>query len=268
LKKNSPSADLVASALRIFIEDQMVEYAVLLAQEATDPLIDKRLNEVGPTSVAGTPGKPIFSKKEQQALRSEVAERTQSMLRTEVQQLFDDAYEELGRVLTIPGTVMIPEVGDTEAEHTVGKLARDLFIQFDADGDGDLSRSELEHLVVRLGKCLSKQELSAAMVSMDTDGNGRIAIDEFEEWWSHTGIQMLVDVSTATKAEQKRLKRETKLAEKRAKKRAKQAKKVGKTHVSVALETDNPVFESESDDDPASSGRLTATPVVDEEGSV
>jgi hypothetical protein len=157
---------------------------------------------------------------------------------------------------------MIPEVGDTEAEHTVGQLARDLFTKFDVDGNGDLSRTELVDLVVRLGKCLSEEELSEAMASMDTDGDGRIEIDEFEEWWSHTGIQMLVDVSSTTKAEQKRLKREKKLAEKRAKKKAKQAQKAGIMRASATFETEteNPAFEAEN---PASetNSEVTENPI-------
>jgi hypothetical protein len=93
-----------------------VRYAVQLADDVISPVIEKRLNEVGPTSVAGTPGKPLFSKKEIKALRTEIDERKEALLQKEVNLLLRSAYNELREGLEIPGTVMILEPGDGEAE--------------------------------------------------------------------------------------------------------------------------------------------------------
>jgi hypothetical protein len=171
----------------------MVMYAVELARDATTAIIETRLNELGPTSVAGTPGKPLFSKKEQKQFRQEIAERTEALLRREVFLLFDATYHEVGAALEIPGTVMIPEPGDEEAASAVARSARELFTKFDADDSGDLDRSEVVDLVVRLGKALSEAELTAAMGAMDADGDGRVDIDEFETWWSTDGVQLLAE---------------------------------------------------------------------------
>ena len=116
LAKEKPDEELVGSAVRDSVQEQMVRYAVQLADDVISPVIEKRLNEVGPTSVAGTPGKPLFSKKEIKALRTEIDERKEALLQKEVNLLLRSAYNELREGLEIPGTVMILEPGDGEAE--------------------------------------------------------------------------------------------------------------------------------------------------------
>ena len=74
-----------------------------------------------------------------------------------------------------------------------------LFRKIDANGSGSLDRNEVRSLIIHLrAKAMggdtdedwlhpSEEELAAAMVFMDLDGNGTVSIDEFLEWWELNG---------------------------------------------------------------------------------
>ena len=68
------------------------------------------------------------------------------------------------------------------------KDARQWFDTIDADGSGSLDVNELATLYrTARDEKLSKKELKAAMVEMDSDGSGTIEFAEFEQWWRDNG---------------------------------------------------------------------------------
>ena len=57
--------------------------------------------------------------------------------------------------------------------------AKATFANFDIDGDGTISPTELHIAMAELGHALSEQECSALFVKMDVDGDGNISESEF-----------------------------------------------------------------------------------------
>ena len=70
---------------------------------------------------------------------------------------------------------------------------RALFDELDADKSGSLDHGELEELCKKMGKKLSKKELTEAMTAMDADGSGHIEFGEFEAWWVQGGNSVPTD---------------------------------------------------------------------------
>ena len=58
-----------------------------------------------------------------------------------------------------------------------------LFAHADADHDGQIDFREFRALARGLDEELSEDELRIGFGATDADGNGRINIDEFREWW-------------------------------------------------------------------------------------
>ena len=58
-----------------------------------------------------------------------------------------------------------------------------LWLEVDADGDGELGRSEVEQLLRRMGRADVEAQLDAVMAELDADGSGDIDIGEFEDWY-------------------------------------------------------------------------------------
>ena len=59
-----------------------------------------------------------------------------------------------------------------------------LFARADRDDDGQIDFTEFKALVRELDDGLMNDEmLRIGFVETDADGNGRINIDEFREWW-------------------------------------------------------------------------------------
>ncbi|XGW12438.1 hypothetical protein V3C99_013274 [Haemonchus contortus] len=58
---------------------------------------------------------------------------------------------------------------------------RDLFKEFDKNGDGKITREELEMALIQLGELPSSSRIEAIISQTDIDGNGCIEIDEFLE---------------------------------------------------------------------------------------
>jgi len=60
----------------------------------------------------------------------------------------------------------------------------ELFARADQDDDGQISYPEFRALVRELdGDEMSEDVLRIGFADTDTDGNGRINIDEFRAWW-------------------------------------------------------------------------------------
>jgi Ca2+-binding EF-hand superfamily protein len=58
-----------------------------------------------------------------------------------------------------------------------------LFARADADHDGQIDFAEFRALARELDDGLSDEELRIGFGETDVDGNGRINIDEFRDWW-------------------------------------------------------------------------------------
>lgn len=59
-----------------------------------------------------------------------------------------------------------------------------LFARADRDDDGQIDFTEFKALVRELDDAqITDSELRVGFVDTDTDGNGRINIDEFRAWW-------------------------------------------------------------------------------------
>eukprot|EP01010_Urceolus_cornutus_P000732 NODE_1244_length_1012_cov_242.978193_g956_i0.p1 GENE.NODE_1244_length_1012_cov_242.978193_g956_i0~~NODE_1244_length_1012_cov_242.978193_g956_i0.p1 ORF type:complete len:294 (+),score=82.88 NODE_1244_length_1012_cov_242.978193_g956_i0:59-883(+) len=62
-------------------------------------------------------------------------------------------------------------------------LSEVIFGQFDANGDGALNQKEFASLCYAKGYALSEEELSNAMRELDTNGDGTVSLQEFQQWW-------------------------------------------------------------------------------------
>jgi Ca2+-binding EF-hand superfamily protein len=58
-----------------------------------------------------------------------------------------------------------------------------LFARADADHDGQISFAEFRALVRELDDDTPDEALRIGFAETDVDGNGRINIDEFRDWW-------------------------------------------------------------------------------------
>ena len=65
------------------------------------------------------------------------------------------------------------------------------FEKADAEGDGSLTAAELGELCASLGSTLEPQEIEAALLALDKDGNGGISFEEFVRWWKGSSDGLL-----------------------------------------------------------------------------
>ena len=56
---------------------------------------------------------------------------------------------------------------------------RRIFHEFDQDGNGVISRDELQTVFAELGRYLSEEEVEEIIASIDQDGTGNINYEEF-----------------------------------------------------------------------------------------
>ena len=63
-------------------------------------------------------------------------------------------------------------------KYTVEEI-REAFAYFDKDNSGYISVDELGEVMSKMGRNYSKQDLDRMIRAVDTDGNGRIEINEF-----------------------------------------------------------------------------------------
>jgi len=63
-------------------------------------------------------------------------------------------------------------------------LLRRKFEQADGDHNGTLDTAELSRLCADLGCALTRNELEAALVVLDADGDGNISFPEFLSWYT------------------------------------------------------------------------------------
>ncbi|CAF5055123.1 unnamed protein product [Rotaria magnacalcarata] len=65
-------------------------------------------------------------------------------------------------------------------KHSTQEL-RAAFKRFDEDGNGYITGNELNHILSRMGRHLSRAEIEAIVKAFDTSGDGKISFDEFCE---------------------------------------------------------------------------------------
>ncbi|CAF0983982.1 unnamed protein product [Rotaria magnacalcarata] len=56
---------------------------------------------------------------------------------------------------------------------------RAAFRQFDEDGSGYIQSSELEHIMRKMGRHFTNEQIDAMAKALDTSGDGKIGFDEF-----------------------------------------------------------------------------------------
>ncbi|KAL7480139.1 hypothetical protein ACHAW6_005848, partial [Cyclotella cf. meneghiniana] len=75
--------------------------------------------------------------------------------------------------------LMSSKKGNMNDDHD--RELREAFKVFDSDGNGSISKSELQRIMSNLGQRLSDAELDDMMEEVDTDGNGEIDFNEFKQ---------------------------------------------------------------------------------------
>merc|ERR1711972_847358 len=63
----------------------------------------------------------------------------------------------------------------------------DCFKKWDTDGDGSISRSELERVLVLLNPSFTKKDMNMIFKQADTNKDGKIDYEEFTVWLKSTG---------------------------------------------------------------------------------
>jgi acetyl esterase/lipase len=70
-------------------------------------------------------------------------------------------------------------LADAARKAEAGAALREAFREFDLDGDGTITASELGRVLERAGEQVSRDEVAEMVVRADTDGDGVINFDEF-----------------------------------------------------------------------------------------
>ena len=60
---------------------------------------------------------------------------------------------------------------------------RGMFKEIDRDGSNEIDRKELADLSTAIGRNLTEVELDAAMLEMDSSGDGMVDVEEFIVWF-------------------------------------------------------------------------------------
>ena len=105
--------------------------------------------------------------------------------------------EEQGGAVVVPA---VQEEGELTATDAMSRLKRTLLkvglsvtefaTQIDANGDGELSATELNTGVLQqLGVLLSEAELSSLMAVLDEDGSGTVSIEELTKALSNNSVE-------------------------------------------------------------------------------
>ena len=60
-----------------------------------------------------------------------------------------------------------------------------IFNSFDKDKSGTIELNELKDVAAALGETLPQDQLNEIVKKLDTNGDGKISLDEFKFWWSN-----------------------------------------------------------------------------------
>ena len=84
-----------------------------------------------------------------------------------------------------------PDVDEDAQAIEDRRRIRELFQTIDTDGSGVLEKDEVTELMLKLGTPgLNEEMVDQVMLEMDRDGGGDVQIEEFMQWWEHTGSKM------------------------------------------------------------------------------
>jgi calmodulin len=72
---------------------------------------------------------------------------------------------------------------DEELDNFRRAEVQKLFDIVDKDGSGLIDKEEMAHLLISLGKTLSKEEINLGFAKLDMDSSGHIDFDEFYAWY-------------------------------------------------------------------------------------
>ena len=62
-----------------------------------------------------------------------------------------------------------------------------LFDEYDADNSGYLESDEIRKLMKKMGLDLNDEDVARVMMEMDESGDGKVVIEEFDQWWRENG---------------------------------------------------------------------------------
>jgi len=86
-----------------------------------------------------------------------------------------------------PASTLFPKSGSSGLRF-LSTPAVDLFKRFDADSSGTISLSELQDALAEGGFEFSEQQLSLLILSVDSDSNGNLDLEEFVELFEHLNL--------------------------------------------------------------------------------
>lgn len=84
-----------------------------------------------------------------------------------------------------PASAVIARINESLA--SVRKMPKDLFLHFDASGDGQLDRKELDGMMLQWQPDLSPEELASLFAFFDRDGDGSVSARELAESMDEVG---------------------------------------------------------------------------------
>jgi len=71
------------------------------------------------------------------------------------------------------------------------KTIEQAFREFDKDNSNTIERNEIKDVAQKLGEELSEQEIDQIFKDIDSDGNKRISLEEFINWWQYGKLNQM-----------------------------------------------------------------------------
>ncbi|CAA7388789.1 unnamed protein product [Spirodela intermedia] len=131
-------------------------------------------SSTGSSRSSGASGSDSFSKATARTPRTVIIGRNASCLDAEY-------WSPSPADLASKAVAILPPAAGPKPSPAVPPAVSELFCVFDRDGDGKITKEELELVLGRLGKSdpPTEEELSMMMAEVDRDGDGCISLEEF-----------------------------------------------------------------------------------------
>lgn len=88
-------------------------------------------------------------------------------------------------------------VQDLMGLHIVARIkgeTKETFESIDVNGDGHIDRSELQKVLYNLGEKVNDIDVTECFNEIDSDGNGEISFQEFENWYLASKLRITTDI--------------------------------------------------------------------------